>query len=284
MGKTYKFYDYAQGGRPSEVQENNTFLTYFADIKRGKSEHFAMFTFPEEIHPTIGENISPFYILVPRFEAPLDENRISQDEFDRVYGSEDNENPLPLRGEAIDPDIIHIEIARYVELFGNPVQDASTDEATEKVKTEGLSDINISRFVEMIGDDMKVEGLADSIEVTYDIVRNRYNEMLKKNIIYPGFGLEMRQLDYILSFCWTKSDEIYRIMKTFADFNIVSALAYTDSNRYLLHLQYPRDEEIEIFQILNNIDHENEVFKVIEVHDNRVLPHPYYFEKERKKT
>lgn len=71
-------------------------------------------------------------------------------------------------------------------------------------------------------------------------------------------------------------------MKAFAHFNIVTALAYTRGNRYLLHMQYPRDEEIVIFQILDKIDHENEIFKVLKVHDNRTLPYQYYFEKERE--
>ena len=283
MTKTFKFYEYDMVSRPYEVRESNLFLTYFADIKRGKSGHFAMYTFPNEVHPKIGESISPYYILVPRFKAPLDQCKISQDEFYEAYKSEDNEYPLPSRGKPIDPDIIHIEIARYVELFGNPGHIESTDTAAQKIEKIGLSEINLSRLVEMIKYDVEDEGLADTVDVTYDIVRNRYNEMLKKNIIYPGFGIEMRQLGYVLSFCWIKADEIYRIMKTFANFDIVTALAYTEKDKYLLHLQYPKNKEIEIFQILNELDPENEVFKVLEVHDNRVLPHPYYFEKERER-
>ncbi len=283
MTKTYKFYNYEPSGRPIEVRENNAFLTYFADIKRGKSEHFVMYTFPNEIHPKIGENISPFYILVPRFEAPLHQNEISQNEFERVYESKNNENPFPSRGEPIDPDIIHIEIARYVELSGNPSQNKSTDADAGKIDKENLSEINLLKLVELIREDIKEEGLADTVEVTYDIVRNRYNEMVRKNIIYPGFGLEMRELNYVLTFCWIKSNEIYQTIKTFADFNIVTALAYTQGDKYLLHLQYPKDKEIEIFHILNNLDPENEVFKVLTVHNNRVVPHPYYFEREREK-
>ncbi|MBU7009333.1 MAG: hypothetical protein HXS46_01480 [Theionarchaea archaeon] len=282
--RTFRFYDYdAECGKPKEVRKNNEFLSYFADIKKGKSGHFAIYAFPNEIHPKIGENISPYYILVPKFKAPLKKCNISQDKFEKAYEKENNENPFPPRGDAIDPDIIHIEIARYVELFGNPYQEELTDPAREKIENGGLREICLSKFVEMIEEDIKEEGLADEAEVTYDIVRNRYNDMVKKNIIYPGFGLDMRELGYVLSFCWIKRDEIYRIMKTFAEFNIVSALAYTEKDRYLLHLQYLKDKEIEIFQILNRIDHENEVFKVLKVHDNRTISHQYYFEKERKK-
>lgn len=281
--RTFRFYDYdVEWGRPEEVRENNDFLSYFADIKRGKSEHFAIYAFPNEINPKIGERISPFYILVPEFKAPLDLCEISQDDFDRIFETEDNENPLPPRGEAIQPDIIHIEIARYLELFGNPRQDELTDDVAERIYKKDSSEINLSRFVGMIKEDMMDEGLTHKVDVTYDIVRNRYNEMLKKNIIYPGFGLDMRNLGYILSFCWIKKYEIYRIMKAFAHFNIVTALAYTRGNRYLLHMQYPRDGEIVIFQILDKIDHENEIFKVLKVHDNRTLPYQYYFEKERE--
>ena len=51
----------------------------------------------------------------------------------------------------------------------------------------------------------------------------------------------------------------------------------------MLHLQYFKEKEIEIFQILDNIDYENEIFKVLEVHDNRTVPYDYYLEKEREK-
>jgi len=43
-------------------------------------------------------------------------------------------------------------------------------------------------------------------------------------------------------------------METFANFNIVSGLAYTERDKYLLHLQYPKDKEIGIFRILDSID------------------------------
>jgi hypothetical protein len=282
--RTFKFYDYdVKYGRPEEVKENNAYLSYFADIKKGKSEHFTIYAFPNEVHPKIGENISPYYVLVPRFRAPLYKCDISQDEYEKVYENESNENPFPSRGEPIEPDIIHIEIARYVELSGNPGQHESTDTDAGTIGREDLGEVNLSRFVEMIKEDMEGEGLADEVDVTYDIVRNRYIEMMKKNIIYPGFGLDMREFGYVLSFCWIEKDEIYRIMKTFGHFNIVTALAYTERNKYLLHLQYPKDEEIEIFQILNTLDPENETFKVLKVHDNRTLPHQYYFRKEREK-
>ncbi len=274
MTRTFEFYDYDLDGRPEEVRENNEFLSYFADIKRGRSGHFAIYNFPNEVHPKIGEGISPYYILVPKFKAPLDQCRISQNMFKEAYESKNRESPLPSRGEPIDPDIIHIEIARYIELFGNPI-------LAEPADTAG--GINLSKLVDIIRTDIEEEGLGEIVDVTYDIVRNRYNEMLNKSIIYPGFGLDMRRLGYVLSFGWIKHNEIYRIMKTFAHFNIVIALAYTERDKYLLHLQYPKDREIEIFQILNELDPENETFKVLKVHDNRTLSYYYYFEKEREK-
>ncbi len=270
MTKTFRFYDYSSD-RPKEVVENEDFLTYFADIKMGKSGHFVMFTFPNEVKTKVGEDISPYYYNIPQFKAPLLNNDLKLADFNTVYKSENNESPLPPRGEAITPDILHIEIARYVELFGIPDNDKSTGD-----------DVNFSKLVEIIKEDMEVEKL--STDVTYDIVRNRYNEMLKKNIIYPGFGIQMRRLGYILSFCWINSKEIYRIIKAFSHFNVVCALAYTQTkNKYLLHLQYPGNKEIEIFDILNYLDPQNEIFKVFRVQDNNTLPHPYYFEKERER-
>ncbi|MGD2247571.1 MAG: hypothetical protein PVF58_04135 [Candidatus Methanofastidiosia archaeon] len=186
------------------------------------------------------------------------------------------------RGRAIDPDIIHIEIARYVEIFGNPGGSKSTGEATaKKVHGEDLGEINLSKLVDIIQDDMKQEELEEKIDVSYDIVRNRYIEMVERSIIYPGFGLDMMKFDYTLSFCLIKKDEIYRIMKAFSQFSIVTALAYTENDN-LLHLQYPKDKENDIFQILNYLDAQNEVLKIIKVHNNRAIPHYYYFHKERK--
>ena len=71
----------------------------------------------------------------------------------------------------------------------------------------------------------------------------------------------MRKFDYVLSFCLIRKIEIYQIMRTFSHFNVISALAYLEDNRYLLHLQYPKDKEIEVFHILNDLDFESEVFK-----------------------
>jgi hypothetical protein len=277
MTKTYKFYDFDMNGRPDEVKDNDDFLTYFADIKKGKSGHFALYTFPNEVNPKIGEDISPSYILVPKFKAPIFQSEISWDEFKQVYERENNENPLPLRGEPIDPDIIHIDIAQYVEILDKTFQYESTDSGI------CLGVVNLSALVDTIKHDIKEEGLEEKVDVTYDIVRNRYNEMVEKNIIYPGFGLSMRELGYAISFCWIQSSEIYRVIKAFAKFNVITALAYTKKNKYLLHFEYPKEKEIEIFEILNNLDPKNEVFKVLKTHNNRALPHPYYFEKEKKK-
>ena len=282
MTRFLEFYDYSRNF-PKKVDENDEFLTYFAEIKKGVSEYFALYTFPDEISPRTNNTISPYYYHVPEFKAPLDENRLSQDEFYKVFDEKDNRNPLPPRGEAIEPDLVHIEIARYVELFGNPKKDKSTHTNAEKLNKKGLREVNLWKFVEIIKEDMREEKLVDAVDVTYDIVRSRYNEMLKKNIIYPGFGLDMRKFGYVLSFCWIKYEEIYRVLKTFSDFNIISALAYTQNNRYLLHLQYPREKELEVFRILNSLDHGNEVFKVLEVHANRTLPFSYFFKKEREK-
>ncbi|MBU7024359.1 MAG: hypothetical protein HXS40_09355 [Theionarchaea archaeon] len=195
----------------------------------------------------------------------------------------DNTNPLPPRGDPIKPDIIHIAIAQYVEISGNPESEERSTRSMEKMQETGLNEVNLFNLMEVIKDGVKAEGLIDTVDVTYDIVRNRYNEMWEKHIIYPGFGLEMRKLGYTLSFIWITTDEIYRIMKALGEFNIVSGLAYTKRNRYLLHLQYPKDTETDIFYILNGIDNENEIFEVLKVHNNRAVPFPYYFEKEKRK-
>jgi DNA-binding Lrp family transcriptional regulator len=282
MTKTFRFYDF-RNGKPEEVIRNDDFLTYFADVKKSKLQYFAMYTFPNEVDEKIGEEISPYYIYVPKFKAPLYESEISLYEFEDARQRHDNTNPLPPRGGPINPDIIHIAIAQYVEIFGAPESQGYSIMPMEKTQETGLSEVNLSNLAEVIKDDMKAEGLAEAVDVTYDIVRNRYNEMLEKHIIYPGFGLEMRRLGYTLSFVWISTNEIYRIMKAFGEFNIVSGLAYTKEDRYLLHLQYPRNKETEIFYILSSIDNQNEVFEVLKVHNNRAVPHPYYFEKEKRK-
>jgi hypothetical protein len=281
MTKTFEFFPFGPG-KPEGVQKNDKFLTYYADVKRGTPQHFAMFTFPNEVDKRVGEEITPYYIYVPKFKAPFRENNISLIEFREKLKRHDNSNPLPSRGDPLKPDIIHIEIAQYVEIFGDPKQ-ATSGISSKNTEETGLSEVNLSNLVDVIKEDMEDSGLTGSVDVTYDIVRNRYNEMWKKHIIYPGFGLEMRKLGYMLSFVWIKTDEIYRIMKTFGEFNIISGLAYTKKKKYLLHLQYPKNKEKEIFYILSDIDNENEVFEVLDVHNNRAVPHPYYFEKEKEK-
>ena len=279
MTKTFKFYEYSPN-RPREVIDNDDFLSYFADIKKGKSGHLALYTFPNEVEPKTGGNITPFYYNIPRFTAPLLNHDLSLDKFTEIYKDEDNENPLPPRGETINPDIIHIELARYIELFGIPENKGNNEDA-QKLHDSGLTGINFSKLVDIITDDIREE-LGGTVDVTYDIVRNRYNDMHKKHVVYPGFGLDMRKLGYTLSFCWIKTKEIYRVIRTFSQFNVICALAYAN-NKHLLHLQYPKNKEIDVFDIFNDLDPENEVFRILKVHNNRLLPHPYYFEKERER-
>jgi hypothetical protein len=270
MTKTYKFYDYDKE-KPNEVIQNNDFLTYFADVKMGESQQLALYTFPNEITDKLGKKISPYFIMIPEFKAPLHICKISIDSFKHAYASENNSNFLPPRGTPLKPDIIHIEIARYVELYGNINLD------------RGLGGISLPQLIDCIKDDMINEGLNNEIKITYDVVRNRYNEMLEKNIIYQGFGLDMHKIGYELSFCLLKDVEIYRLMKTFAHFNIVSALAYLEDSSYLLHLQYPKEKYPDIVKILNEYDPLNKMFMAIKVHSNRVLPHPFFFKKMKEK-
>lgn len=273
MAKTYKFYKYNEK-KPGEVIDNDDFLTYFADVKIGDSQQLALYTFPNERKEKFGDKISPYFILIPKFKAPLHICTISIDSFKQAYATEDNSNFLPPRGDSLKPDIIHIEIARYVELYGNIKDD----------EKRGLGGISLPQLIDHIQDDMITEGLNNKIKITYDIVRNRYNEMVDKNIIYQGFGLDMRKLEYELSFCLLKDVEIYRLMKTFAQFNIVSAVAYLENDSYLLHLQYPKEKYLEIVKILNEYDPSNKMFATINIHHNRVLPHPYFFKKEKEKN
>jgi hypothetical protein len=145
-----------------------------------------------------------------------------------------------------------------------------------------LGGIPLPQLIDHIKEDMITEGLNNEIKITYDIVRNRYNEMIEKNIIYQGFGLDMGKIGYELSFCLLKNVEIYRLMKTFTQFNVVSALAYLQNGSYLFHLQYPKGRYSDIVKILNEYDPSNKMFIVIYTHHNRVLPHPYFFKKKSK--
>jgi len=272
MTKTYKFYKYNEK-KPGEVIDNDDFLTYFADVKIGDSQQLALYTFPNERKEKFGDKISPYFFLIPKFKAPLHICTISTDSFKEAHATEDNSNFLPPRGDSLKPDIIHIEIARYVELYGNIKDD----------EKRGLGGISLPQLIDHIQNDMITEELNNKIKITYDIVRNRYNEMVNKNIIYQGFGLDMRKLEYELSFCLLKDVEIYRLMKAFAQFNIVSAVAYLEDDSYLLHLQYPKEKYLEIVKILNEYDPSNKMFATINIHHNRALPHPYFFTKEKEK-
>jgi len=290
MTKKYKFYEYKRKRntaaledifQPDEVVKFDDFLTFYSEVKKGVTEYFAIYTFPNEHKQQIGEKMSPYYYYIPKFKAPLLKNNINLNNFKNSLGNETNENPLPPRGIPLDPDLIHIEIARYIELFGNPHVFAPTD--NKALQENDIDEFNLWKLVYIIGDDIKEEGLLGKVDVTYDIVRNRYNEMIEKNIIYPGFGLEMRNLEYELCFCWIEHSEIYKIMKALGNYNIISAISYTKKDKYLLHIQYYKKTEEEVMKILNYLDPQNEVFKVLEIHNNRTIPYPYYFEKEKKK-
>ena len=238
MKKSIAFLDWKDRNVPEE--DNFKYATYIHHVKAGKTKILTVYTYPEgeesEIKGEIGESITPFYFTHTHFTAPFFKKINLVKEFFDLFGSVKNdENMLTgtpsFETERVYDDPLTVYICRYAQLL----PELTPGDLTDRLKQD-LEDFK-------------------EIDISYVNVRTRLNRMIKEKVIYPKNVLYMKPLAYQAAFVRIRTNEIYRIMGTFNEFNMLTRLALTqDSEVFYLYIQYPFYQFSEVMEILDELD------------------------------
>ena len=254
MMKTVEFSKYSEK-ELGKILDRNIFLSYLSKIEVGLPRYLAMYTFPSEVEEKIGSEITSWYYIFPHFTPPFFKKGQFERKIESLFEEENNEDPLPPRGERIEnPDIIDILICRHIQLE--------------------LEDINLRRYTES----MKEE-IGNLIDVNFDTVQSRFQRLKDKNVIYPISPFDFRELAYVEVFFITIYDEIFRFLKALNKINIIAAISFMKDGKKILYVQIPQNRKDAIANILSSLDRESQMFTVTEVYMNRGLPYKYYLKK-----
>lgn len=257
MVKTVEFYSYTEENW-NEIMKENFYLSYLSQIMMGTMKYLAMYTFPEEVRNRTGSEITSWYYTFPHFTLPFFKNGSFEEEFWRIFKEEDNENPLPPRGEKIkDPDLIDLFICRFVQ-------------------TE-LEDINLREYTRR----MKEE-IGDIVDVPYSTVRTRFQKLREKHVIFPVNPISLTEASYVHLFCITSYNQIFRLMKSLNRLNILVAISFMKDDGNILYIHSSYDKQHAIANILSELDKKGQMFSVTNLQVNRGLPYKYYVQKYRK--
>ena len=258
MTKTVEFCDYTENNW-NRIMERNFYLSYLSQVMMGKMKYLAMYTFPEEVQNRTGSEITSWYYTFPHFTLPFFKNKNFEEEFWRIFEEEDNESPLPPRGERIkNPDLIDIYICRFIQ-------------------TE-LEDINLREYTKR----MKEE-IGNIIDVHYSTVRTRFQKLREKHIIFPVNPISLTEASYVHLFCITSSNQIFRFIKSLNTLNILLAISFMKDGRNILYIHAPYDKQNNMANILGELDKEGQMFSVTNLQVNRGLPYKHYLLKYQKK-
>ena len=254
MIKTLEFRAFTEDSW-NEIYENNFFLSYLSRVKIGKTKYLAIYTFPKEIKERVGTEISSWYYSFPHFKIPFFSQNLTEEKFLEQFEEEDNRNPLPHRGEKIEnPNIIDFLIGRYVQLEKG---DIDLEKCTKEIKG-------------MIG---------DTIDLSTDEIRAHFEELIRRDIIYPVIPLDFSRISYGRIYSIISSKEIFRLMKTLNKFDIITGISFMEGRKVIILIQCPYESQNVITNILDQLDSENEMYIVTKVYENRSLPYKYYLEK-----
>ena len=102
---------------------------------------------------------------------------------------------------------------------------------------EELPDLTPGILTEKLEQDFKDY---EEIDISYDKVRTTLNKMKDEEVIFPKNALNLEPLSYQSALVRIEAKEIYRIMATFNEFNMLTRIALTPKkDTYYLFIQYP---------------------------------------------
>jgi hypothetical protein len=244
MRKSIAFLDWEDRELPVKKNYRHTTYVHLAQAERAKA--IVIYTYLKEeetdIEGDIGEQITPFYYTHTRFTVPLFKKIDLAKEFHDRFESTKNDKKILIgtpsfEVEKVYDDPITVYICSHAELL---------PEATPGILTEKLEE------------DFKDH---EEIEISYDKIRTTINKMKEKEVIFPKNALNFEPLSYQAALVRIETEEIYRIMATFNEFNMLTRMALTpDQNIFYLYVQYPFYQFSDVMEILAELDPANRTY------------------------
>ena len=237
MKKSIAFLDWKDKDVPED--DNFAYTTYVHHVREGETKVFVIYTYLKEDEEKIkgerGEDVTPFYHTYTRFTVPFFKRIDLIREFFDIFGSVDNDEKIlactpDFETERIcyDPRIVYT--CRYSELLPDLTPGILTDKLEQDFKDY-------------------------EIDVSYEKVKEMLNKMKEEKVIFPKNALYFEPLSYQSTLVKIKTNEIYRIMKTFNQFNMFTEMALTRSpETFYLYIQYPFYQFSEVMEILTELD------------------------------
>lgn len=239
MKKSIAFLNWEDRNVPEEKNEKHTTYVHYAQAENAKV--IVIYTYlkeeESEIVGEVGELITPFYYTHTRFTVPLlrkTDNFVKEfnDRFDLMKNDKEVLIGTPsFEAKKIYDDPITIHTCKYAELL---------PELTPGILTEKLEE------------DFKDH---KEVEVSYDKVRTTLNRMKEEEVIFPKNALNFEPLSYQAALVRINTKEIYRIMATFNEFNMLTRMALTpEQGIFYLFIQYPFYQFPDVMEILTELD------------------------------
>ena len=243
MKKTIAFLSWGDRERPEK--ENFKYTTSVHLVHADEPKTLVIYTYPNDhenkIVGEIGEEITPFYYSHTKFTVPFIKQIDLHTEFFSTYDSTKNDKSVidgtpSFNAEKIYDDPLTVFICRCAEMI---------DELTPGVVLERLKNDK---------DD-------DPLNITYENVRSTLNNMKENEVIIPKNALYFKPLSYQTALIRIKTNEIYRIMGSFNQFNMLTRMALThDPNIYYFYIQYPSHQFPQVMEILSELDPDHKAY------------------------
>lgn len=244
MKKSIAFLNWEE--REVPVKDNFKYTTYAHHVQAEETKVFTIYTYPKEDKSKIegdkGELITPFYYTHTRFTIPFFKKIDLFEEFFDEFDSVDNDEKI-LTGTPsfeTDPsytDPITVYICRYCEL---------------------LPELTAGILQEYLMQDFKDY---EDVNTSYENIQDKLKRAKDEGVIFPRNALHLVPLFYQSALVRIETDEIYKIMGTFNQFNMLTRLALTESPRvFYLYIQYPFYQLPDVMEILNERDSHNKAY------------------------
>jgi len=221
-------------------RDNFEYTRYVHHIQAGETKVFVVYTYPKEdeskIKGDIGEPVTPSYYTYTRFTVPFFKKIDLIKEFFDIFDSVKNDEKIltgtpSFEAETIYDDPITVYICRYGELLPELLPGILTDKLEQDFKDKR------------------------GVDISYEKVRTTLNRMKEEEVIFPRNALYFKPLSYQSALVEIKTKEIYKIMGTFNQFNMLTQVALTrDPEVFYLFIQYPFFQFSEVMEILDELD------------------------------
>ncbi|MBU7045630.1 MAG: hypothetical protein HXS54_04270 [Theionarchaea archaeon] len=245
MEKSIVFLDWKDRNLP--LEKNYDYTTYVHHVQARSAKILVVYTYPRgdksKIEGEKGDIITPFYYTHTRFTTPF--FRKIDDfvrEFFDVFESTKNDEKILTATPSFEPEEIDDHpITVYICKYGEKLPELTPGILTEKLEQDFK--------------DHK------EIEISYDKVRNILSRMKDEQVIFPKNALYFDPLSYQKVLVKIQTKEIYRIMETFNQFNMLTRMAKTRKpDIFYLYVQFPFYEFPDVMEIIAELDPTHEAY------------------------